>query len=178
MVWPVRIALALLLFTAPAGAQDLAAHKDLPSKRDLTAKQDLAANADITPKADFTPKVELPDKPAPRGNFFTRPFYDSKVMILTEINSGAAVWDDLASRRVIDRGGFERNPLMRPFVHTPATLALETVGEVWVVAYLGDRMKRSGHPILRKTWWLPQALNISAKLYGGINSTAILNRTH
>jgi hypothetical protein len=37
-------------------------------------------------------------------------------------------------------------------------------------------MKHSPRPYLRKTWWLPQALNITAKLYGGINSTAILTR--
>jgi hypothetical protein len=147
MVWPARIAFCLLLFAAPVGAQALTAQE------------------------------VLPDKPAPRGNFLTRPFYDSQIAVLAEINAGGAIWDDLASRRVIDRGGFERNPLMRPFVHTPGTLAVETIGEVWVVAFLADRMKRSDHAILRKTWWLPQALNITAKIYGGINSTAILSRT-
>lgn len=118
----------------------------------------------------------LPDKPAPQPNFLIRPFYDSHVAILAEINIGAALWDDIASRRIIATGGFERNPLMRPFIHNRGTLAAETVAEVWLVSYFGDRMKHSPHPILRKTWWLPQALNITAKLYGGINSTAILTR--
>ena len=146
MVFPARIALLLVLFAVPVGAQ-------------------------VVPSQDV-----LPDKPVPRGNFLTRPFYDKKVRLLAEMNAGAAVMDDVASRKVIESGGYERNPLMRPFVHNSGTLAVETVGEVWLMAFVADRMKHSDHAILRKTWWLPQALNISAKLYGGINSTAILSR--
>jgi hypothetical protein len=146
MAWPARIALALLLFTAPARAQDLPA------------------------------QAVLLDKPTPKGNFLTRPFYDKQVMVLAEINVGAAIWDDLATRISIDRGGYERNPLMRPFVHNSGTLAAETIAEVWLAAFVADRMKHSSHAILRKTWRLPQSLNISAKLYGGINNTAILSR--
>jgi hypothetical protein len=65
---------------------------------------------------------------------------------------------------------------MRPFVHNSGTLAAETIGEVWLMAFVADRMKHSQHAVLRKTWWLPQVLNISAKIYGGINNTAILSR--
>jgi hypothetical protein len=146
MVFTSRIALALLLFTAPVGAQ-------------------------VLPAQDV-----LPDKPAPRGNFLTRPFYNQSVTVLAEINGGAATWDDFASRRVLDRGGYERNPLMRPFVHNSGTLAAQTVGEVWLSAFVADRMRRSHLAVLRKTWWLPQALSISAKIYGGINGTVLLSR--
>jgi hypothetical protein len=141
-----RIVLVLAFFAAPVGAQ-------------VIASQEV-----------------LPDKPAPRGNFFTRPFYDKHVAVLAEINAGAAMWDDFAAKRVIDHGGYERNPLMRPFVHNSGTLAVETIGEVWLMAFIADRMKHSDHAVLRKTWWLPQTLNISAKLYGGINSTVLLLR--
>jgi hypothetical protein len=143
-VSPARIALILVLFAVPVGAQ-------------------------VVPSQDV-----LPDKPAPHGNFFTRPFYDKRVAILAEIDAGAATWDDFASRRVIDHGGYERNPLMRPFVHNSGTLAVETVGEMWLAAFVADRMKRSHHTVLSKVWWLPQILNTSAKLYGGINSTILL----
>jgi hypothetical protein len=136
--------LILVLFAVPVGAQ-------------------------VVPSHDV-----LPDKPAPRGNFLTRPFYDKHVAILAEIDAGAAIWDDFAARRVIEHGGYERNPLMRPFVHNSGTLVVETIGEVWLMAFVADRMKHSDHAVLRKTWWLPQALNISAKLYGGINSTVLL----
>ena len=146
MVLPARIALAVLLFTVPVGAQELPAQN------------------------------VLPDKPAPRGNFLTRPFYDQHVRLLAEINVGATVMDDVSSRMVIDRGGYERNPLIRPFVHNSGTLAAESVGEVWLMAFLADRMKHSRHPLLRKTWWLPQTLNISAKVTGGIYNSVLLTR--
>lgn len=140
------IALALVLFAAPVGAQ-------VVSCKDV-----------------------LPDKPAPHGNFITRPFYDIHVRVLAEIDAGAATWDDVASRRVLDRGGYERNPLMRPFVHNSGTLAAETAAEVWLAAFVADRMKRSRHIVLRKTWWLPQILDTSARLYGGINNTVLLGQ--
>jgi hypothetical protein len=146
MVSSARLALALVLFAAPVGAQ-------------VVSSQDV-----------------LPDKPAPQGNFLTRPFYDIHVVVLAEIDAGAATWDDVATRWVLDRGGYERNPLMRPFVHNSGTLAAETVGEVWLAAFVADRMKRSRHTVLRKTWWLPQVLDTSARLYGGINSTVLLGR--
>jgi hypothetical protein len=157
MVWPARIALALLLVFGSVGAQELPAQNVLPEK--------------VLPKENV-----LPEKPAPRGNFVTRPFYDKKVMLLAGINAGAAVWDDIASRKVIESGGYERNPLMRPFAHNSGTLAAESVGEAWLMAFIADRMKHSSHSLLRKTWWLPQTLNISAKLSGGVYNTVLLSR--
>lgn len=147
MGFPARIFLVLLLFAARASAQ-------------------------AVPAQDA-----LPEKPSPpKGNFLTRPFYDKPVLILAEIDTGAATWDDFATRRVISTGGYERNPLIRPFVHNSGTLAAETVCEMWVAAFVADRMRHSRHAVLRKAWWLPQALNSSARLYGGINNTVLLAR--
>ena len=146
MVFRARLALAVLLVAAPVGAQEL------------------------------TIQNGRPEKPAPQGNFITRPFYDKQVRLLAEVNAGAAVLDDVSSRMVIDRGGYERNPLIRPFVHNSGTLAAESVGEVWLMAFIADRMKHSRHPLLRKTWWLPQTLNISAKVSGGIYNSVLLTR--
>lgn len=162
MLWPARLAIAVLLVCAPAGAQEL-------SSRSLGSDE---------PATDAPQPIKsvLPDKPAPRGNFLTRPFYDKKVRLLAEINAGAAAWDDAASRAVIKDGGIERNPLMRPFVHNTGTLVAESVGEVWLMAFVGDRMKHSSHPLLRKTWWLPQTLNFTAKFGGGIYNSVLLTR--
>jgi len=156
MVWPAQMVLALLLFSAAAGAQDMPAQNAAPVN-------------------EAPVKSVLPDKPEPRGNFITRPFYDKQVTILAGINAGAAVLDDVASRKVIDAGGYERNPLIRPFVHNSGTLAAESAAEVWLMAFVGDRMKHSNHPIFRKVWWLPQTLNIAAKLAGGTYNTVLLN---
>ena len=146
MSFPARIAIALLLVSVPVAAQEAPVEK------------------------------LLPDKPAPRSNFLTRPFFDKKVALLAEINVGAAVMDDVASRKVVESGGYERNPLMRPFVHNSGTIAAESAAEVWLMAFIGDRMKHSNHPLLRKIWWLPQTLNISAKVTGGIYNSVLLTR--
>ena len=146
MVFPARMVIVLLFIAAPVMAQELPAQE------------------------------VLPDKPAPQGNLFTRPFYDKQVTLLAEINAGAAILDDVPTRMVIENGGYERNPLIRPFVHNSGTLAAETVGELWLAAYVADRMKHSSHALLRKTWWLPQALSISLKVSGGIYNSVLLSR--
>lgn len=156
-MFPARLALALFLVSAPVRAQELPAQTVLPDN-------------------ELPIKKVLPDQPAPQGNFLTRPFYDKKVRLFAEINAGAAVWDDVASRKIIEGGGYERNPLMRPFVHNSGTLAAESVAEVWLMAFFADRMKHSSHALIRKTWWLPQTLNISAKITGGIYNTVLLSR--
>lgn len=163
MDFPARIALMLLLLAAPAAAQESAA-------------RNLALD-DAPPANNATPiNNVLPDKPAPQGNFLTRPFYDKKIRLLAEVNGGAAVLDDVASRMVIERGGYEKNPFMRPFVHNSGTLAVESIGEVWLMAFVADRMKHSHYPLLRRTWWLPQTINISAKVTGGIYNSVLLAR--
>jgi hypothetical protein len=170
MAYPARIALFLLLLAAPAAAQEL-----LPVQ---SVTPDVAPASDAaTPNSAVPPSSSLlPEKPAPQGNFITRPFYDKNVRLLAEMNAGAAVMDDVASRMVIENGGYEQNPLMRPFVHNTGTLVVESVTEVWLMAYIGNRMKHSSHPLLRKTWWLPQTLNISAKVSGGIYNSVLLTR--
>ena len=179
MASPALIALALLLLSVPAAAQQNST-QNTPPKNVLAssdAPRDNEPPNPNVPSDNILPGSKvLPDKPAPRGNFITRPFYDKKVRLLAEINAGAAVMDDIASRKVIENGGYERNPLMRPFVHNSGTLAAESAGEVWLMAFLGDRMKHSSHPLLRKTWWLPQTLNFSAKVSGGIYNSVLLTR--
>jgi hypothetical protein len=178
MAFPARIALAVLLLSAPAAAQEVATQTTPPEKALSSddAPRDNASPTSKVPSETILPgNSTLPEKPAPRGNFLTRPFYDKKVRLFAELNAGAAVMDDIASRKVIESGGYERNPLMRPFVHNSGTLVVESTAEVWLMAYLGDRMKHSSHPLLRKTWWLPQTLNFSAKFSGGIYNSVLLS---
>jgi hypothetical protein len=161
---PARIALALLLFAAPVAAQELASKSLLPDEPPPSEEKPIILE-----------KPALPDKPAPRGNFFTRPFYDLKITLLAEADASMVAWDDISSREVIGRGGYEKNPLMRPFVHNSGTLAVESVGEVWLMAFVADRMKRSSSPLLRKTWWVPQTVHIAARLSGGAYNTVLLH---
>jgi len=178
MLRTTRIVLVFVFFAAPVGAQ-VVSSQDLVTEKSAVALPDKPADDlpdEPTAATPIKPTAILPNNPAPHHNFLIRPFYDVHIAVLAEINAGAATWDDVATRMELDRGGYERNPLIRPFVHNSGTLAAETVGEVWLAAFVADRMKRSPHAYLRKTWWLPQVLDTSARLYGGINSTVLLRR--
>jgi hypothetical protein len=174
MFFPARIAVVVFLLASSAAAQEIST-KNVPPENELPGSNVPSEN--VQPANNALPANSmLPDKPAPQGNFITRPFYDKQVRLLAEMNAGAAVMDDVASRMVIESGGYEQNPLMRPFVHNSGTLAAESVTEVWLMAFIADRMKHSSHPLLRKVWWLPQTLNISAKVSGGIYNSVLLTR--
>ena len=116
------------------------------------------------------------NKPAGHHNFLVRPFYNKSVAILAAIHVGPAAWDGVTTRMVLDRGGYERDPLMRPFAGNSGALAATTAGEVWLSAFVADRMKHSHSIILRKGWWLPQAVSISLDLWVGVNNTVVLRR--
>jgi hypothetical protein len=121
-------------------------------------------------------KDALVDKPIPRGNFLVRPFRDKPVAILAAIQVATVTWDNATTRISENRGSFEMNPLMRPFAHNSASLIAEGAASVWLSAFVADRMKHSRSIVLRKTWWLPQVVNFSFPLYGGIHNTVVLNR--
>jgi hypothetical protein len=175
MALPARIALALLLCAAPVAAQQLTDQNPAPSATMASTVPDSTELPVSTARSASIQPVK-PDKPQPRGNFFTRPFYDKNIRLLAEMNMGAAVLDDVTSRMVIERGGYERNPLMRPFVHNSGTVAAESVAEVWLMAFVADRLKRSEHSLWRKVWWLPQTVNITAKVSGGIYNSVLLTQ--
>jgi len=121
-------------------------------------------------------KDALVEKPVPRGNFFIRPFHDKPVAILAAIQVATVTWDNVTTRISESRGSFELNPLMRPFAHNSASLIAEGAGSVWISAFVADRMRHSRSIVLRKTWWLPQVVNLTFPLYGGIHNTVQLNR--
>lgn len=118
----------------------------------------------------------LVDKPVPRGNFLVRPFHDKPVAILAAIQVATVTWDNVTTRISENRGSFELNPLMRPFAHNSASLIAEGASSVWLSAFVANRMKHSRSIVLRKTWWLPQVVNFTFPLYGGIHNTVGLNR--
>jgi hypothetical protein len=121
-------------------------------------------------------KDALVEKPVPRGNFLIRPFHDKPIAILAAIQVATVTWDNVTTRISESRGSFELNPLMRPFAHNSASLIAEGAGSVWISAFVADRMRHSRNIVLRKTWWLPQVVNLTFPLYGGIHNTVQLNR--
>jgi hypothetical protein len=93
---------------------------------------------------------------------------------LMAASHGAAVLDAWTTRRAISGGyGVEGDPLERPFAHSGAVYASTQVTPL-LMDYLGRRMMRSEHPLLRKTWWIPQTVCASFSLGAAVHNYGIV----
>jgi hypothetical protein len=89
------------------------------------------------------------------------------------LGHGAAAFDAWTTRRVIGGGyGVEADPLQRPFAHSGAIYATTQLTPL-IMDFVGHRMMRSSHPLLRKAWWLPQAASAGVSLSAGIHNYGI-----
>ena len=89
---------------------------------------------------------------------------------LSFTGAGAASLDAWSTRRAITRGyGVEGNPMLRPFSHSGTLYAATQVSPL-VMDFIGKRMMTSQHPLLRKVWWLPQALGSSVSVSAAIHN--------
>lgn len=82
---------------------------------------------------------------------------------------GAALLDAWSTRQVLRAGGRELDPLVRPFAHSPTLYPALQVAPVGV-DYFASRLMRSDHRVLRKLWWVPQAVATGGSVYCGITN--------
>jgi hypothetical protein len=80
---------------------------------------------------------------------------DRPVIALWAASAAVQILDYRATRSYVLEGSRELNPLVRPFVHSPA-LYVEGQAELALIAFLGHRMRGSRHPFVRRLWWVPQ----------------------
>jgi hypothetical protein len=86
---------------------------------------------------------------------------------------GTAAFDAWTTRRVIGGGyGVEADPLQRPFAHSGAIYATTQLTPL-LMDFVGRRMMRSTHPLLRKAWWVPQTISAGVSLSAGIHNYGI-----
>jgi hypothetical protein len=97
--------------------------------------------------------------------------------ILSYVGMSLALADStqtMAARDYARNHGFgfvEHDPFARPFTNLPAPVyvglsGLTAGGFSWV----GQKMQRSNHRIVRKLWWTPQAVEIGANVDGIIGT--------
>jgi hypothetical protein len=87
----------------------------------------------------------------------------------------AAIFDAWTTREsLISGNGYERNPLMKPFADSAAIYPALQVTPVGF-DFLSHAMMRSRNPLLRKTWWLPQATSIAASIWCGSRNIRVAN---
>jgi hypothetical protein len=86
---------------------------------------------------------------------------------------GAAGFDAWSTRRAISRNGAqELNPMLKPFANNGSIYAATQVAPL-LLDILGRRMMTSNNPLLRHTWWLPQALGTAASIAGGAHNLGV-----
>jgi hypothetical protein len=89
------------------------------------------------------------------------------------VGHSAAAFDAYSTRRALSGNyGTEGNPLLRPFAHSNAMYAATQVSPA-VMDYVGRRMMTSGHPTLRKFWWVPQVAGAGFSFGAGMHNYAL-----
>jgi hypothetical protein len=89
------------------------------------------------------------------------------------VGHSAAAFDAYSTRRALSGNyGTEGNPLLRPFAHSNAIYAATQVSPA-VMDYVGRRMMTSGHPTLRKFWWVPQVAGAGFSFGAGMHNYAL-----
>lgn len=64
-------------------------------------------------------------------------------------------------------GGFEEhNPVLRPMLGHPIVMSGYAAGYALAAAFVGREMRRSRFAMIRKLWWMPQAMSITENVYG------------
>ena len=119
------------------------------------------------------PLAVRPVQPAAKGEYGTQ--RQKKIWYtLMFASSGAAAFDAWTTRRAISGGyGTETNPMLRPFVHSPAIYVATQVSPL-VLDFIGRKMMTSRHELLRRMWWLPQSAGMGTSLGAGANNMAVV----
>jgi hypothetical protein len=90
-------------------------------------------------------------------------------LLLALAQHGAATFDAWTTNRALARGYTEENPLLRPVAGSAAIYGVIQIGPA-LLDYVGRRMRRSESGLMRRTWWLPQTLGMSASLFAGTHN--------
>lgn len=93
-------------------------------------------------------------------------------LALSIAQSSAATFDAYSTRRALEGGAHEADPMMRPFAGSSGIYAAIQVCPV-VLDYTAKHMQRSEIPFVRHTWWLPQTLGTGLYLFSGVHNMQI-----
>lgn len=166
----------VLLFASPfafgqaqgsSAAAPTAAESPSPQPQVLLASNAAAPEALVAPAPQqnllIHPAVLKPTPEKPEVSLRERKVFYS----LLAAEHGAAVLDAWSTRQVLQQGGRELDPLVRPFAHSATLYPALQVTPV-AVDYFAAKLMRSNHPVLRKLWWVPQVVATSGSVYCGL----------
>ena len=182
--WPLLLSAALLLLWLPSAdspkadsvgsdltSKTVAGSTTTPTLPDApVAKADSVAvpvepSVQPFPVSAIKPAIERP-VPTPRQQRLWYTFLAA--------SHGAAAFDAWSTRRAVSGNyGTESDPLLRPFAHSNAIYAATQISPA-VMDYLGRRMMTSGHPTLRRFWWIPQVASAGVSFASGMHNYSIV----
>ena len=123
-----------------------------------------------------TIRIADPDAPKQTPHFEVESLPSRRAwMALSFAQSGAAAFDAYSTRRALDNGAHEADPMMRPFAGSPGIYAAIQVGPV-LLDFAARRMQRSQVGVLRHTWWLPQTVSTGIYLFSGVHNMRVAGR--
>ena len=93
-------------------------------------------------------------------------------LMLSVAEHSAATFDAYSTRRAIENGAHEADPMMRPFAGSPGIYAAIQVCPL-VMDFAARKMQRSQNNFIRHTWWLPQAVGTGVYLFSGVHNMQI-----
>jgi hypothetical protein len=93
-------------------------------------------------------------------------------LILSATSSGAAAFDAYSTRRSVESGNVEANPLMKPFAGSPAIYVALQASPL-VMDYAAVKMQHSRNLLLRRMWWLPQSTGTAMSIFAGAHNLSI-----
>jgi hypothetical protein len=126
--------------------------------------------ASVRPEIPVTPAIALViPAPHPQRRPLTPPNRKAWVA-LTLIQHSAATFDAWTTRHKLEQGGYrETNPLLKPFANN-ASLYVAVQGLPFAADFAAKRLQTSQRPIIRRLWWLPQAVQTVTSMYFGISN--------
>jgi len=166
---PAPTAMAKNTEVAPVAANTRAALPESPSPKINRAVE--STDASEPPASSF---LNSPVKPVDHSSFETprkrRIWYG--LMVVGHATAGFDSWT--TRQAVSGHYGTEANPLERPFAHSGAIYASTQVTPL-LMDFLGRRLMRSSHPLLRRMWWLPQAAGASVSLGAAAHNYSVVH---
>jgi hypothetical protein len=138
----------------------------------LAALDSAAANKTQTLSTIHIPEEDT--KPFQRTSVEEMPSRHSW-FVLSIAQSSAATFDAYETRQAVENGAHEVDPFMRPFANSPGIYAAIQICPV-VLDYTARHMQRSENPVIRHTWWLPQAVGTGVYLFSGMHDMHVASQ--
>jgi hypothetical protein len=90
-------------------------------------------------------------------------------LLLSTAAHSAAGFDAWSTRRNINSGSVELNPLLKPFANSNSIYPVMQIGPT-MMDLVAWKMMSSNHRVLRKLWWVPQAASSAISFSCGIKN--------